>query len=55
MLFAGGDLEAVPLYVRAGSVAIAFVVYLLFRRSMLAGVLAGEAVVILGAYYTLAN
>ena len=53
VLFPGGDLESVPLYVRAGSVGVAFVVYLLFRRSMLAGVLAGEAVVILGAYYTL--
>lgn len=55
VLFPGGDLESVPLYVRAGSVAIAFAVYLLFRRSMLAGVLAGEAVVILGAYFTLAH
>jgi hypothetical protein len=55
VLFPGGDLESVPLYVRAGSVAIAFAMYLLFRRSMLAGVLAGEAVVILGAYFTLAH
>lgn len=55
VLFPGGDLEAVPLYVRAGSVAIAFVVYFLFRRSMLAGVLAGEAVMILGAYSTLSH
>jgi hypothetical protein len=53
VLFPGGDLEALPLYVRAGSVAAAFLVYLLLRRSMLAGVLAGEAVVILGAYFTL--
>jgi len=53
VLFPGGDLEALPLSVRAGSVAVAFVVYILFRRSMLAGVLAGEAVVILGAYYML--
>jgi hypothetical protein len=53
VLFPGGDLEALPLYVRAGSVGVAFLVYLLLRRSMLAGVLAGEAVVILGAYYTL--
>jgi hypothetical protein len=53
VLFPGGDLQALPLYVRAGSVGVAFVVYLLLRRSMLAGVIAGEAVVILGAYYTL--
>ena len=53
VLFPGGDLEALPLYVRAGSVGVAFIAYLLLRRSMLAGVLAGEAVVILGAYYTL--
>jgi hypothetical protein len=53
VLFPGGDLQALPLYVRAGSVGVAFVVYLLLRRSMLAGVLAGEAVVILGAYFTL--
>ncbi len=53
VLFPGGDLETLPLFVRAGSIAVAFLAFLLIKRSMLAGVLAGEAVVILGAYYTL--
>jgi hypothetical protein len=53
VLFPGGDLLAVPLLVRGGCVIVAFVVYFLSKRSMLAGVIAGEAVLIAGAYFTL--
>ncbi|HVT56559.1 MAG TPA: AzlD domain-containing protein [Xanthobacteraceae bacterium] len=51
VLFPTGDLASVPLVLRAGSVVVAFAVYFLLKRSMLAGVLAGEAVMIAGAYY----
>jgi hypothetical protein len=51
VLFPSGDLATVPLALRAGSVVVAFAVYFLLKRSMLAGVMAGEAVMIAGAYY----
>ncbi|HEV2000032.1 MAG TPA: AzlD domain-containing protein [Xanthobacteraceae bacterium] len=47
-----GDLVAVPLAIRVGAVAIGFVVFFVARRSMLLGVLAGEAVMIAGAWLT---
>lgn len=50
VLFPTGDLITVPLAIRAGAVATGFLVYFLARRSTLAGVLAGEAVMIGGAY-----
>jgi len=53
VLFPSGDLLAVPLFVRAGCVVVAFLVYFLSKQSMLAGVIAGEAVLIAGAYFTL--
>ncbi len=53
VIFPTGDLETVPLSVRAGSVVVAFVVYFLSKRSMMAGVIAGEIVMIAGAYFTL--
>lgn len=54
VLFPTGDLVAVPLAIRIGAVAGGFLVYFLARRSMLIGVLAGEAVMIAGAYFTVA-
>jgi branched-subunit amino acid transport protein AzlD len=53
VIFPTGDLETVPFSVRAGSVIVAFAVYFLARRSMIAGVIAGEIVMIAGAYFTL--
>jgi hypothetical protein len=47
-----GDLVAVPLAIRVGAVAGGFVVFFLARRSMLFGVLAGEAIMIAGAWFT---
>jgi hypothetical protein len=52
VLFPTGDLVAIPLSIRIGAVAGGFLVYFLARRSNLAGVLAGEAIMIAGAYYT---
>ena len=53
IIFPSGELLAVPLFLRAGCVVVAFAVYFLGRRSMIAGVIAGEAVLIGGAYYLL--
>jgi hypothetical protein len=52
VLFPTGDLVAIPLIIRIGAVAGGFLVYFLARRSNLAGVLAGEAIMIAGAYFT---
>jgi hypothetical protein len=52
VLFPTGDLVAIPLSIRIGAVAGGFLVYFLSRRSNLAGVLAGEAIMIAGAYFT---
>lgn len=46
-----GDLVAVPLYVRVGALAAGFLVFFVARRSLIVGVLAGEAVMISGAYF----
>lgn len=51
VLLPPGELEAVPLAVRIGAVAGGFLVYLLIRRSVLAGILFGEAIVVAGAWY----
>jgi hypothetical protein len=52
VLFPTGDLVAISLIIRIGAVAGGFLVYFLARRSNLAGVLAGEAIMIAGAYFT---
>ena len=52
VLFPTGDLVAIPLAIRIGAVAGGFLVYFLARRSNLAGVLAGEAIMTAGAYFT---
>jgi hypothetical protein len=48
-IFAPGVLATVPTPVRLGAVAIGFVAYVLLRRSVLAGVIAGEVALTLGA------
>jgi hypothetical protein len=55
VLFPTGDLVATPLSIRVGAVAGGFLVYFLARRSMLIGVLAGETIIIAGAYFTAGN
>ena len=51
VLFPPGGLAGVPLAVRLAAMAVAFAAFVLVRRSVLAGVLAGEAVLILGAFW----
>ena len=48
-IFAPGVLATVPAGVRLGAVAIGFAAFMTIRRSVLAGVLAGEAALIAGA------
>ena len=48
-IFAPGALATVPLSVRLVAVAAGFAGFVLFRRSVFAGVATGEAVLILGA------
>jgi NCAIR mutase (PurE)-related protein len=51
ILFPSGELIAIPLFVRFGAAAIGFVAFLAIRRSLLAGVVVGEAVLLLGGYF----
>jgi hypothetical protein len=44
-----GSLASVPLSVRVAALAIGFLAFLFIRRSAFAGVLAGEAVLVIGA------
>lgn len=48
VIFAPGVLADVPLIVRLGAIACGFVAFLLVRRSIFAGVAAGEAALMLG-------
>jgi hypothetical protein len=52
VLVPNGDLIAVPLTIRVGALAGGLVVYFLVRRSLFLGVLAGEAIMITGAWLT---
>ena len=51
ILFPPGGLADVRLTVRLAAIAVGFAAFLIVRRSVLAGVLVGEAVLILGAYW----
>ncbi len=51
VLFPSGDLLSLPLALRVGAVALGFAVFLLARRSVFLGILAGEALIIAGAWY----
>lgn len=46
-----GALAGVPLSVRIGAMVLAIAVYLVFRRSVLAGVCVGTAAIVAAAYY----
>jgi hypothetical protein len=48
-IFAPGVLATVPTPVRLGAVLIGFLAFALIRRSVFAGVIAGEAALIVGA------
>ena len=49
ILSSPGALAAIPMPVRIGAALVGFASYFLIRRSVFAGVLAGEAALILGA------
>jgi branched-subunit amino acid transport protein len=51
ILFPPGGLADVRLTVRLAAIAVGFLAFLLVRRSVLAGVLVGEAVLIMGAFW----
>lgn len=50
ILFSNGALANIPLEVRVSAAVIGFFVYLVVRRSVFAGVAAGEAALLLGGY-----
>jgi hypothetical protein len=51
ILFSSGALTDIPLAVRAGAAVFGFVVFLLVKRSVFAGVLAGEAALLIGGFF----
>jgi hypothetical protein len=51
VLLPPGELLAVPVTIRIGAVVGGFLVYLLARKSVLAGILSGEAAIVGGAWY----
>ena len=50
ILFSTGDLAVIPLPVRAGAALVGFIAFLLVKRSVFAGVLAGEVALLLGGF-----
>jgi hypothetical protein len=50
LLFSNGSLAAIPLSVRLSAAAIGFVVFLVAKRSVFAGVAAGEVSLLAGGY-----
>ncbi len=50
IVFSPGALAGIPLTVRAGAVSCGFVAFLLIKRSVFAGVVAGEAALLIGGY-----
>jgi len=50
VVFPSGALADAPLWLRVGSVAVGFVAYLALRKSVLFGILIGEAVLLAGLY-----
>jgi branched-subunit amino acid transport protein AzlD len=50
ILFSAGALAGIPLTVRIGAAACGFLAFLAVKRSVFAGVLAGEAALLLGGF-----
>jgi hypothetical protein len=50
ILFSVGALAGIPLTVRVGAAVCGFLTFLAVKRSVFAGVLAGEAVLLLGGF-----
>ena len=51
ILSTSGALSSIPVAVRIGAAVLGFVAYLIAKRSVFAGVLTGEAAVMLGTYF----
>ncbi|KAA0970504.1 AzlD domain-containing protein [Aureimonas fodinaquatilis] len=51
VLYPGGTLEAIPMIARVGAVAGGFAAYLLFRRSVILGIIASQCVLQFGAWW----
>lgn len=50
ILFPGGSLAAIPLSVRFAATVIGFSAFMLARRSMIAGMVAAEAALLIGGF-----
>jgi branched-subunit amino acid transport protein AzlD len=50
ILFSSGALLSIPLPVRVGAAVCGFVAFLLVKRSVFAGVIVGEAAILLGGF-----
>jgi len=50
ILFSAGALLTIPLPVRVGAAALGFLAFLSVKRSVFAGVIVGEAALLLGGY-----
>ena len=50
ILFSAGALAGIPLAIRVAAAACGFIAFLLVKRSVLVGVLAGEAALLLGGF-----
>ncbi len=50
ILFANGALTTVPLSVRIGAAVLGFLAFVAIRRSVFAGVIVGEAALLIGGY-----
>ena len=50
ILFSSGALASIPLPVRVGAAVCGFLAYLVMRRSVFAGVIVGEASLLLGGF-----
>jgi hypothetical protein len=51
ILFPSGSLADIPLGVRFGAALVGFAVFLAARRSMFAGVVAGESALLIGGFF----
>jgi len=51
ILFSTGELANIPILVRVGAAMCAFVAYLLMKRSVFAGVIAGEVALLFGGFF----
>ena len=51
ILFSSGALANIPLSVRVGAAVVGFLAFLAIRRSVFAGVLAGEAALLLAGFF----